>query len=144
MGRPSSYTPEIAQLICERLADGQSLVQICEDPVIPTRRTVLRWLSDPSHSDFVTECARARELQADVMDHRIMTTAEGVLAGEIDAFAGKVAISAFQWRASKLQPKVYGDATLLKHADSEGNKLQWSVSEVKGLDESAGPKLIEE
>ena len=44
-----------------------------------------------------------------MMDDRIQDVAEDVLKGKIDPQAGKVAISAFQWRASKLDPKKYGE-----------------------------------
>lgn len=60
-------------------------------------------------ADFSARCARARASHGEMMDDRIQDVAEGVLAGNIDPQAGKVAISAFQWRASKLDPKKYGE-----------------------------------
>ena len=69
-------------------------------------------------------------MQADVMDERILEVAEQALDGSVEANAARVAIGAFQWRAARLKPKVYGDSTLLKHADPEGNKLEITVSRV--------------
>ena len=43
-GRPSSFTPKIANEICARLAEGQSLRRISADPKMPDRATVFRWL----------------------------------------------------------------------------------------------------
>jgi hypothetical protein len=43
------------------------------------------------------------------MDDKILDAADGALDGRIDPSAAKVAISAYQWRAAKLMPKVYGD-----------------------------------
>ncbi len=42
IGRPSDFTQEIADTICERIADGASLRKICEeDDALPDRGTVL-------------------------------------------------------------------------------------------------------
>lgn len=45
MGRPSTYTDEIFETICERLENGEVLKQICSDPEMPDRSTVLRWIA---------------------------------------------------------------------------------------------------
>ena len=57
--------------------------------------------------EFEAKCARAREMQADLMDDKIIETAEA--CDETNYQSSKVKISAYQWRASKLQPKKYGD-----------------------------------
>jgi hypothetical protein len=44
-GRPSTYSFERAEFICERLAYGESLRQICSDESMPSRRTVFQWLA---------------------------------------------------------------------------------------------------
>src|SRR5258706_4307938 len=104
-GRPSSYSEKIAERICDRLIEGESLVQICADENMPGRKTVYDWME--AHPDFHTKCARAREGQADYMDHRILDVANSCTAET--AHADKVKISAYQSRASKLAPKKYGD-----------------------------------
>lgn len=111
-GRPSSFSPETADLICQRLSEGESLNQICRDESMPCRHTVMNWMD--KNKDFSTKCAHARILQADFMDDKILETADAVVSGEIEPDVGRVAISAYQWRASKLQPKKYGDAMTLK------------------------------
>lgn len=105
MGRPSDYTPEIAEMICARLADGASLRQICEADEMPNRSTVLRWLS--ADADFATKYACAREHQADAMDDKILQVADDCTTE--NAAAARVKIDAYKWRASKLAPKKYGD-----------------------------------
>lgn len=103
-GRPSIYTPETAEIILERLATGESLVQICQDEKMPGLRTVMRWAAELD--DFGTEYVRAREAQAEVMDDKIMTSAA---SAKTDAQAARVEIEAYKWRAAKLAPKRYGD-----------------------------------
>lgn len=44
VGRPCAYTPEIGEAICRRLAEGQSLTSVCDDPELPSRASVIRWL----------------------------------------------------------------------------------------------------
>ena len=109
-GRPSSYTPEIAEEICTQLIHGESMFKICQGDGMPHYVTVWRWLD--AHPDFATGCARARELQAEFMDYKIMETAENCTRD--DAFAAKVKIAAYQWRAMKLAPKKYGDRLDIK------------------------------
>ena len=109
-GRPTLYTEDLADMICGALLEGESMRKICERADMPDRRTVLRWMEkDPA---FATKCARARELQADLMDDMILDTANSTTAE--NAFANKVKIAAYQWRAAKLQPRKYGDSSTLE------------------------------
>ncbi len=104
-GRPSKRTPEMEEAIINGLMDGYSLVQICASESMPNRRTILRWMEDDEA--FATRCARAREIQADLMDDKIIQLIEDVNVE--NASAMRVKLSALQWRAAKLAPKKYGD-----------------------------------
>lgn len=58
MGRPSIYTPELAEKICELIRDGVSERKICGMPGMPGWTTLNRWkLENP---DFRNQSARAR------------------------------------------------------------------------------------
>lgn len=116
-GRPSSFTAEIADAICERLADGESMRSICRDEAMPARSTVDGWLA--VSDEFRAKCARAREWQADGCDDEIVTLMSQVRAGEVLAPEARVLLAGLQWRASKLAPKRYGDKTLLTGPDGE-------------------------
>jgi hypothetical protein len=119
-GRPSSYSEEIAENIIGGLMDGRSLVQICEDEGMPNRRTVLRWMENDG--DFAARCARAREMQADLMDDKIASLIDNVTPES--APADRVKLAALQWRASKLAPKKYGDKIDHTHAGPDGGPVQ--------------------
>jgi hypothetical protein len=43
-GRPTDYTEALAEEICLRLAEGESLVSICREEGMPRRAAVFRWL----------------------------------------------------------------------------------------------------
>ena len=126
-GRPSDYGEAIADVICDRIADGESLRRICQDDGMPHRNTVLRWLIE--HDDFAAKYARAREFQADHMDDLIQETAEQCTPD--DAQAARVKILAYQWRASKLKPKTYGEKTTTEHTGPGGGavRLVWGDGE---------------
>lgn len=122
VGRPSSYSDEIAEEICSRLEKGESLRKICEDEHIPSRSTVLRWMRDDDA--FGAKCARAREGQADWLHDEMSDIETGVLEGRIDPTAARVVLSSKQWRASKLAPKKYGDKVLNEHSGPNGEPIQ--------------------
>lgn len=110
-GRPSKRTPEMEEAIINGLMDGYSLVQICAPDNMPNRRTILRWMEDDEA--FASKCARAREIQADLMDDKIIQVIEEV--NTENAPAMRVKLAALQWRASKLAPKKYGDKQEVEH-----------------------------
>lgn len=121
-GRPTSYTPQIGREICNRLALGESLRSICRSGHIPDRQTITNWAT--RDADFAASIARAREMQADDYHDRAVELAERVLSGEVDAHAAKVALSAWQWSASKLRPKNYGDRTALNVSGESGGPVE--------------------
>jgi hypothetical protein len=55
------------------------------------------------------------------MDQKILDAAER--AGE-DPQAARVKIDAYRWRAARLNPRLYGDAQTIKHADADGEKIE--------------------
>lgn len=119
------YSQEVADHICERVADGMSLRLLCNGTLVelngelknlPNRSTVARWLIE--RPDFATKYARAREMQADYMDDLILHVAAECTPQT--AAADRVKIDAYKWRASKLASKVYGDKIETTHAGEIG------------------------
>lgn len=120
IGRPTDYTEELADHICERLCDGESLRAICSGEGMPNRATVFRWLA--AHETFRDQYARAREEQAETMADEIVgisdetevtTKHEGEeIRLSLDATAvarNRLRVDARKWVAAKLKPKKYGD-----------------------------------
>ncbi len=64
-GRPTKYTPTLAESICERLSSGESLTSICAAEEMPKRTTVVGW--QDQHDGFSTAYARARIAYADAI-----------------------------------------------------------------------------
>ena len=115
-----SYSPEVADLICERLLDGASLRQICQDTTIPARSTLFNWLRQ--HREFARkytfakwfQCQSLADDMVDIADSRANDLIERerpdgkqVLGFDPDSFR-RQQIAALHWRISKLKPKRYG------------------------------------
>jgi len=135
----STYSASIATKICEMLVEGKSLRQICEEPGMPNKATVMRWLADDKKSDFRDQYARAREMQAEAMAEEIIEIADDgrndwmeVLSKEGDNVGWRVngeavqrsrlRVDARKWLMSKLLPKKYGESK-----DDGGNQNDVNV-----------------
>ncbi len=107
LGRPSSFNQKTADLICVRLAEGESLRAICRDAEMPAMATVMKWLNDVPA--FAEQYARARELQADAIFDEALDIADTAgLTNERIAKA-RLQIDTRKWMAGKMRPKKYGD-----------------------------------
>jgi len=75
MGRPRKFNAEIAERICERLAEGEPLLDICQDKEFPSRRTVQRWVR--SEPEFAYQYALARACALDDKCDEILAIIDG-------------------------------------------------------------------
>lgn len=113
MGRPSSFTPEIAEEICARLEQGIDLEQICRDEKMPARRTVHDWANGETKSipaEFSAVIARARTIGHDTIASNCRRTAkgdEGFSSGDVQR--DKLIIETDLKLLAKWSPKKYGD-----------------------------------
>jgi len=113
-GRPSKFSKAIADEICRRLADGESLRTICAEDAMPDKDTVRRWLRDEVSADFHAQYARAREEQADSLAEEAIDAARAAVDRDTAA-AAKVQVDALFKYAGQLKPKVYGDKREISH-----------------------------
>lgn len=131
IGRPTDYTPELAELICERIAThGVGLKKLCEMyDDMPEKITIRRWcIKDPQ---FRSQYARAKSLQiealvdeiieiADDATHDVIINDKGNQVCNAEFIArSRLRIDTRKWLASKLAPKVYG----LHPIENEEEKL---------------------
>jgi hypothetical protein len=103
--RPMS--DELFEEICERIANGSSLLRLEKEDGFPSRTTMWKWIA-------ATEERRAAYDQAreDRADYRV-DLIDGIVAklnnGTIEPNAGRVMIDAIKWQASKENRAVYGE-----------------------------------
>jgi hypothetical protein len=103
-GRPSSYSQELADEICDRLSHGETLRSIiASSPHLPSRTTIYRWNAD--NQDFRNQYTKARAEQADYYAELIVDESYS----SHDAAIGRLRVDALKWAASKMAPKKYGD-----------------------------------
>lgn len=126
-GRPSTFTQEIADRICEALIEGRSLRSICEAEDMPAASSVFKWLGE--HRAFSEQYAHAREAQADALFDEMLQIAddgrndkflddEGMPRTDHDVIArSKLRVETRKWMAAKLRPRVYGDKLAIGGAD---------------------------
>lgn len=144
MPRQSEYTQELADLICERLSDGESLRAICRDDEMPSKATVFKWLTQ--QKAFADQYVRARENQADHMADEILSIADdglndtyvdenGNQRTDQDVIArSRLRVDARKWLASKMAPKKYGDKITQEHTGADGAPMNWTINFVKPTD----------
>jgi hypothetical protein len=116
-GRPSDFTPAIADAICGRLAEGESLRAICAETAMPAQSTVFRWLG--RMRPFRGQYARAREAQADAYADAVVQIADEAT----NAAIARLQVDARKWAASRLAPKKYGDKVVQEHTGVDGAPL---------------------
>ena len=106
-GRPSKYSQELADIICTRLACGESMRSVCLDKDMPAMPTVWRWIRE--RDEFRKQYDRAKHESADVHAEEMVDIADH---GE-DVARDRLRIDTRKWVASKLKPKKYGDKASL-------------------------------
>ncbi len=114
------YSEDLADKICQLLADDNSERAIEKMPGMPSRVTMRQWRID--NPDFLAKCARARLDQSHAIVEDMADIEKGVLkpandADHVDPQAARVALSSKQWRAAKLNV-AYSDRV---HLQTEGS-----------------------
>lgn len=137
-GRPTDYTKNLSDRICEKLADGMSLRKVCESDEFPSKATIFNWLR--TNKEFLDQYTRAKEESADSHVDDIDDIADNVgspvfdddgklvmVDGKplmvVDMVAvnhAKLRIDTKKWIASKLKAKKYGDK--IDHTHGGGDK----------------------
>jgi hypothetical protein len=127
IGRPTTYSQEMADKICEQVADGKSIRTICAGDDMPAVSSIFKWIRDyPEFSEQYRlakeDCADAMaEDCIDIIDNQVEQPllVEGIpmaIDGKMVMVKDNVSVSHAKERVavrlklmSKLMPKKYGD-----------------------------------
>ena len=113
-GRPSDYTVELGDMICDGIARKTPLARLCdESEELPTCRTVYTWLR--THKEFLHNYTRAKEDQADYLVEEALTISDDL---EIDAQHKRIMVDTRKWVASRFNAKKYGDKQFVETKDT--------------------------
>lgn len=139
-GRPTTYTPELAEFICKMIATHacgiKKLTAMYED--FPHSSTIYAWLYD--HKEFSSLYLEARRLQATVLADSMLDIPDNISVFEdkdgnerIDSgILGKAKLNyeILKWHAAKMAPKIFGD----KHVEdlqADNERVKQELQEVK-------------
>jgi len=148
-GRPSTFTWAVANKICERLAEGETLRSICRDKGMPAASVVRRWALD-DREGFYAHYARARDTGLDAMADELLDIADD---GENDRDAdgkadsehinrSRLRVDTRKWYLSKLAPKRYGDRSSLELTGANGGPV--SINDTERASKLAGLMALAE
>ena len=123
-GRPTLYSDELAQRVCEHISDGLSLKSIGQRKGMPKPRTIYKWLKEDH--EFLHMYEIAKQEQADLYAEEILEIADNPDPSATNR--DRLRVDARKWIASKLKPKKYGDR--LDHR-VDGGEIRVIVDKVK-------------
>lgn len=124
IGRPTTFSQELANEICLRIAEGESVRRIIESKNMPSSSTIYRWLLDEEKKLFWEQYARARNMQAEIMFEELldiaddgsndyMTISKGKTEYNVEdrevTNRSKLRVETRKWYLSKVLPKKFGD-----------------------------------
>ena len=113
-GRPTDYTDELGDLICEGVSRKTPLARLCdENDCLPTPRTVYKWLR--THKAFVHNYTRAKEDQADFLVDEALTIADDA---SIEPADKRIRVDTRKWVASRFNAKKYSDKQYIETKDT--------------------------
>lgn len=149
MGRPSLYTPEVVETICEGLSQGIPLTVICAEEGMPAPRTVRDW--EAEMPDVAAAIARARDLGevalaeqclviADDEAHDWTLSKKGVITDEVAIGRAKLRIETRLKLLSKFNPKRWGDK--IEHTGPGGGPVL--VQAVTGVPQVGDPQASDD
>lgn len=140
----------MADLICRRIAEGESARGICRDDDMPSLVTVFAWLD--KHPEFLSQYNRAREMQADsLVEEALEIVDDGrndwmerldknnqplgwIVNGEA-VQRSRLRADHRRWWAAKLQPK--------KYAEKQAVELSGGLNFTNTSDEELLTELLE-
>lgn len=150
MGRPSSYTQELANTICERIAKGESVRSICKDENLPDAGTIYNWLAKEGEPfvSFFKQYARAKDTQAELMFDELLEIADDgtndwMTVNDRDVVdheainRSRLRVDTRKWYLSKVLPKKYGDKLDVM---SDGKAIQGNTIILKDFSDGTSGK----
>jgi hypothetical protein len=139
--RKVRYSLMMADAICQRLAEGEPLQQICANENMPTPGQTLAWLR--KHPEFKEMYDVARELQADFLADKMLGLASAALADDPkEAVKYRVAADILTKQAEWRAPRKFGSKMQLEVSEAPKTSEQIKA-EILQLEEDLGMRPAE-
>lgn len=139
--RRAHYTVRIANMICEKIALGNSLKSALEEvgPLAPAMPTFWRWLDE--YPEFLVRYQRARKMQGDIHADVMLDLAADAINNPSKAAAIKVAADILKWQAEIRDPKSYSRGSIPEDKPKPMSPAQLRA-EIKLLEADLGVKVV--
>lgn len=137
--REDDELSDIQLNICERIMLGESVIAICRDDDMPARSTVMGWIAkDPA---FRAAYSAAKAMLAEAFAEEIIEISDDASGDWVDGETGKeldrehvqrsrLRVDSRKWLAAKLAPKRYGEASMIRVGDLDGDRRNLSPGEM--------------
>jgi hypothetical protein len=107
------YNKVHAEIICDRIATGESITKICKEPNMPSYGSIMAWVKN--NEDFAEMYQMAKMERADSYFDRVLDEADDALGATKDTIAiNKLRSDTYKWAASVSKPTEYGNKTTIK------------------------------
>jgi len=147
MARPTTYTQDLADKICEQLALGISMRTVSRDESLPAMSTMFKWLRE--HKEFSEQYEKAKQESTDAMAEDILDIADNGTNDYIEREnkdgstyevinneaiqRSRLRVDTRKWLMSKMKPKKYGEK--LELSGDKENPLTVTVLDFKNIND---------
>lgn len=129
MARPTVMTKEVMEFVCEKIAGGDSLSEICRDESMPARSTVLLAVVN-DRDGFRTDYMRAREAAGFSHADTIVELVKQVGNGNYEPNVAKVMIDGLKWAAERMAANYHGTKQSVDHTSSDKSMSPTKIERV--------------
>jgi hypothetical protein len=162
-GRPTKYSKELTDAICDRLANGESMRSICRDPEMPAISSIFKWLRE--EVEFSEQYALAADMRADAMAEDCLDIADNIegqpvlidgvplvidgkqvcVIDNVSVQHAKLRVDTRKWHASKIKPKKYGDKLSQELSGPNGGPIEHKATVITtDMDTETAARLYQE
>jgi len=149
-GRPSKYSESLVNSICERIANGEPLRQICREDGMPAWTTIYSWIN--ANKDLSERFAHARTLGEDCIAQECLDIADNASNDWMEYYdkegeslgwklngdhvqRSKLRIETRLKLLAKWNPKKWGEKQSLEHSGPDGSPLTVEIVRFGARDE---------
>lgn len=136
--REAGELTDVQVTICERIMLGESVVAICRDDDMPSRRTVMNWIA--KDLDFRAAYLAAKAMLAETFAEEIIEISDDASGDFVQGENGKeldrehvqrskLRVDSRKWLAARLAPKRWGEASMIRVGELDGDRRSMSDEE---------------
>tara|TARA_R110002072_G_scaffold171055_1_gene324772 strand:+ start:536 stop:1087 length:552 start_codon:yes stop_codon:yes gene_type:complete len=114
--QPYKRTEKLIDTLWSRLACGESMIDICRDPKMPARQTIMKWMAEDDELEQMID--DAYKWKARYFGEAILDVAEGGSFSTGDIRRDELKVKALMWLAGKYNRKVFGDSQQIEVTDT--------------------------